>query len=89
MQKSRGNRTGRNFSVRISEAQMEQLEQAGHGITGPAALGPWLLWAAIGRAMPGPGPGNAQAATAMPELAGKCPDWQCRIKRALPDADHP
>jgi hypothetical protein len=45
-QLSRGNRTGRNFTVRISEAEMESIGAAGFGIAGPDGLGPWLLWRA-------------------------------------------
>jgi hypothetical protein len=46
VQKSRGNRTGRNFTLRVSEAQFELLRFLGWGSAGPAALGPWLLWRA-------------------------------------------
>jgi hypothetical protein len=47
MQHSRGNRVGRNFTVRPSEAELEQFKAAGFGIVGPAEFGPWLKWCAL------------------------------------------
>jgi hypothetical protein len=49
VQRSRGYRTGRNFTVRISEKEFESLRSAGWGSAGPIALGPWLLWSACRR----------------------------------------
>lgn len=46
-QASRGRRRGAVFSVRVTEeerAMLEHLQQAG----GPRALGPWLVWRALG-----------------------------------------
>lgn len=50
MQASRGRRRGVVFSVRVTEedrARLEALQQQGGG---PRALGPWLVWSALGAA---------------------------------------
>lgn len=84
MQLSRGNRRGNNFSVRWSEAERAEIERMRANGRGPAALGPWLVWAAAGQyrageAMPGPralpelqpGQGSAGAAVgALPARPG-------------------
>lgn len=68
MQKSRGNRTGRNFTLRLSERQLAEIELARSGSAGPGGLGPWLVERALQQlkivpalALPGSGPGNAKA----------------------------
>jgi hypothetical protein len=53
MQSSRGNRKGRNFTLRWSDAEWEELGRLRQGSQGPAALGTWILWA-VRRALPAP-----------------------------------
>jgi hypothetical protein len=80
VQLSRGGRRGRNLSVRVSESDLADCVSAGYGTAGPAGLGPWLLWRALGslhvRAMPSRG-GNAGST------------GQCRGKvLAVPEVQH-
>lgn len=48
-QRSRGNRRGNVFSVRVPPELRPQLEQLCARDGGPKALGPWLLWRALQR----------------------------------------
>ncbi len=75
MQKSQGNRRGRNFCVRVSPEDMAKAVESGFGSQGPLAFGPWLLWRSTldlfpTRALPGPGAGIARPGLVMPSEHG-------------------
>lgn len=51
----RRGRRGAVFSVRVTDEQRAEIEALQAQGDGPRALGPWLLWRAIERVVPGPG----------------------------------
>ncbi len=52
-QLSQGRRRGAVFSVRVSDEERATLDELQASDEGPRALGPWLVWRAIGSARPG------------------------------------
>jgi hypothetical protein len=61
-QKSRGRRQGEVFSMRIAPAVRAELDALCAADSGPKRLGPWLVWRALGSAVPG---------LVLPEFAAK------------------
>ena len=88
MQLSRGNRRGRNFCVRVSDADLAAFLECGFGSTGPKALGPWLLhMATVGRrpALALPGRSKRQKAGAFRRSTRHCPNQVLAMpRRAMP-----
>jgi hypothetical protein len=64
-QKSRGRRQGEVFSMRIAPAVRAELDALCAADSGPKRLGPWLVWRALGTAVPG---------LALPELEAESRD---------------